>query len=40
MASKFVRSVKDIYNLENFNTNLVDENDICINRLTVMFYLH
>lgn len=29
MASKFVRSVKDIYNLENFNTNLLDENDIC-----------
>ena len=28
MASKFVRSVKDIYHLENFNTNLVDENDI------------
>ena len=28
MASKFVRSVKDIYNLQNFNTNLVDENDI------------
>ena len=28
MASKFVRSVKDIYNLEKFNTNLVDENDI------------
>lgn len=28
MASKFVRSVKDIYNLEQFNTNLVDENDI------------
>lgn len=29
MASKFVRSVKDIYNLQNFNTNLLDENDIC-----------
>lgn len=29
MASKFVRSVKDIYHLENFNTNLIDENDIC-----------
>ena len=29
MASKFVRSVKDIYHLEKFNTNLVDENDIC-----------
>lgn len=29
VASKFVRSVKDIYHLENFNTNLVDENDIC-----------
>lgn len=28
MASKFVRSVKDIYHLEQFNTNLVDENDI------------
>ena len=28
MASKFVRSVKDIYHLENFNTNLIDENDI------------
>lgn len=28
MASKFVRSVKDIYQLEQFNTNLVDENDI------------
>lgn len=28
MASKFVRSVKDIYHLEKFNTNLVDENDI------------
>lgn len=28
MASKFVRSVKDIYQLEKFNTNLVDENDI------------
>lgn len=29
MASKFVRSVKDIYHLEQFNTNLLDENDIC-----------
>ena len=29
MASKFVRSVKDIHNLQNFNTNLLDENDIC-----------
>lgn len=29
MASKFVRSVKDIYHLEKFNTNLLDENDIC-----------
>ena len=28
VASKFVRSVKDIYHLEQFNTNLVDENDI------------
>ena len=28
VASKFVRGVKDIYHLEKFNTNLVDENDI------------
>lgn len=28
MASKFVRSVKDVYNIEKFNDNLVDENDI------------
>ncbi len=28
MASKFVRSVKDIYNLEKFNKHLVDQNDI------------
>lgn len=28
MASKFVRSVKDVYNIEKFNDNLVDVNDI------------
>lgn len=28
MASKFVRSVKDLYNIEKFNDNLVDVNDI------------